>query len=384
MKKTDFQDVKRNNRRLVLDCLTDGCVSRAEIVRRSGLSKAAVSLIINDFIEEGCLVEKQILPSGNVGRPSIKLELVPDYCYFAGFSLFRKRMSVCVVNQGSILIDYTDFETEKYTSAEQALDSLWEELNRILEKHNIPFEKLVGIGVVAPAPLDYLNGIILTPPNFPLFQHYNIKEYFAKKAELPVFLDRNSVLLALMDLKLRKNQHRSSIFVYAASDGGIGSAIITNNQIFRGFNGHSGEFGHTCVNFGGPKCECGNIGCLEKVLSQKNLENTFGYSCDYPELVDRCYDGDKKALQVLDYIALNLSLAITNAVNLIDLDTVIIHGRFNYRYDLLFSKIKAFINEHSLVARVHSIEILPSLVSSKDKISSSASSIMKAYFEQRL
>lgn len=383
MKKTDFQDVKKSNRKLVLSCLSDGCRSRAEIVRQSGLSKAAVSLITNEFIEEGSVVEKQIMPSGSVGRPSIELELVPDFCYFAGFTLFRKKVTVCLVNHCSELIDYTDYDTESFTNPDRLLDCLWDELINIMDKNGLEQSKLMGIGIVAPAPLDYRNGIILTPPNFPLFQNYNIKEYLATKTSLPVFLDKISVLLAITDAKLRETKYRNSLFIFTSHDG-IGSAIVTDNQLFRSFGGHSGEFGHTSVEPNGPLCECGNVGCLEKVLSPKYLEETFGCSFNYRELVDLCYDGDKKAIRILDYIASKLSFAIINAVNLIDPDAVIIHGVFNYRNEMLFGKINDRVNKHSLISRVHPIEILPSLISPKDKISSSTSSIIKAYFEQRL
>ncbi len=384
MKKTDFQDVKKNNRKLVLSCLFDGCRSRSDIVKQSRLSKAAVSLIINEFIEEGCIVEKQVLPSGgNVGRPSIELELVPEFCYFAGIKLFRKKASVCLVNQCSELIDYTDFSSESFLTAEELLDCLWNELLNIIDKNGIPMKKLMGIGAVAPAPLDHRNGIILTPPKFPMFQNYNIKEYFSKKTDLPVFLDKTSVLLAITDAKLRNSKFNNSMFIFASQDG-IGSAIITDNQIYRSFGGHSGEFGHTSVEHDGPLCECGNIGCLEKVLSPSHLEEKFKYSCSYSELIDLCYDGDKKSLCVLDYIAKKLSFAIINAVNLIDLDAVIIHGIYTYRNEMLFSKINEYVKQHSLISKVHPIEILPSLISPKDKISSSTSSIIKAYFEQRL
>jgi len=383
LKKTNFQDVKKNNRKLVLSCLADGYRSRSEIVRQSELSKAAVSLIINEFIEEGVIIETQVMPSGNVGRPSIELQLVPDFCYFAGFSIFRKKVSVCLVNHCSELIDYTDFKTEDFTDPDLLLDCMWDELLKIMEKYSVESEKLMGIGIVAPAPSDYRNGIILTPPNFPLFQNYNIKEYLSRKTNLPIFLDKNSTLLAITDAKLRTKKYRNSLFILTSIDG-IGSAITTNDQIYKSFGGHSGEIGHTSVDPDGPACECGNIGCLEKVVSLKHLEKAFGFSCNYSELVDRCYDGDKKALRVIDYIAAKFSFAIINAVNLIDLDAVIIHGLFNYRSELLFEKINEYVKNHSLISKVHPIEILPSLVSSKDKISSSTSSIIKAYFEQRL
>lgn len=383
MKKTDFQDVKKNNRKLVLSCLSEGCLSRSEIVKQSGLSKAAVSLIINEFIEEGCMVEKQILTSGGVGRPSIQLELVPDFCYFAGFSLFRNKASVCLVNHCSELIDYTDFATENFSDADSLLDTLWEELLNIMNKNSVPTEKLMGIGIVAPAPSDYRNGIILNPPDFPLFQNYNVKKYLSEKTNLPIFLDKNSTLLAITDTKLRNTKYKNSLFILTSHDG-IGSAITTNNQIYNTFGDHSGEFGHTSVDPQGPLCGCGNIGCLEKAVSMKHLEKTFGFSCNYFELVDRCYDGDKKALGVLDYIASKFSFAIVNAVNFIDLDAVIIHGLFNYRSKLLFEKISNYVKTHSLISKVHPVHILPSLISSKDKISSSTSSIIKAYFEQRL
>lgn len=383
MKKVDLQKVKANNRGLILSCIADGAVSRAEIVKKTGLSKAAVTLIINDFIEEGRVVEKGVDNSHCVGRPAISLELVPDYCYAVGFSLHRQSVSVCIVNYKIELVDQTTLPTDMFAGADEVLDRMWAELERMMNIHGITNEKLIGVGVVTPGPFDCKNGVIISPPNFKMFHDYNIKEYFAKKTNLPVYLDKDSALLSITDLNMREAKLKNSLFI-AIFDNGVGSALTSNGEVYRGFSGYTGELGHTCIDADGPLCACGNYGCLEEVISLKNLHKKFDMSYNYTELIDKWYAGEPRAVSAMEFVAKCLSIAILNAVNYTVIDTVVIHGEFNYRHERLFKIIEQYINTHSLIAKIRPIKVLPSLITSEERISFCTAAIMKAHFEQRL
>lgn len=383
MKKVDLQKVKANNRGLILSCIADGAVSRAEIVKKTGLSKAAVTLIINDFIEEGRIIEKGADNSHNVGRPAISLELVSDFCYAVGFSLHRQSVSVCIVNYKVELVDQRTLPTDMFDGADQALDRMWRELEYMMEKHNITEEKLIGVGVVTPGPFDCKNGVIISPPNFKLFHNYNLKDYFSKKTDLPVYLDKDSALLSITDLNMREIKLQNSLFI-AIFDNGVGSALTSNGEVYRGFSGYTGELGHICIEPDGPLCACGNYGCLEEIISLKNIHKKFDIDYSYTELIDKWYAGDKRAISAMEYIAKCLSIAILNAVNYTVIDNVIIHGEFNYRHERLFKIIEDYINTHSLIAKIRPIKVFPSLITSEERISFCTAAIMKAHFEQRL
>lgn len=381
VKKSNISHVKINNKAVILNSLRAGAVSRADIVKLTGLSKAAVTLMINDFIAEGQIVEKGAEHPVGVGRPPVVIELVPDYRYVAGFSLHRKTISVCIVNLKSELIDNFSAPTSDFSSPAAAIDFLFDQLILLIKVNDIPAERIAGIGVSCPGPLDYRSGLILTPSELELFNFFNIKSYLSAKTSLPVFLDNNSVLLAISEDQLRGNSFESYLFVVVAD--GIGSAIVSGQEIYRGSSGHSGELGHMTINMNGAVCPCGNRGCLERYVSMAALKEKFGF-IHYPAVVDRACAGDDDALSIINYIADAFSAALVSAANLIDLDAIILHGEFNYRQELLFGRMQELVNSHALIANAHPIKIVSSLLQKDSIITCSTAAILKAYFEQRL
>jgi hypothetical protein len=102
------------------------------------------------------------------------------------------------------------------------MDALLGAVSELCLAHKIPKERLIGIGVSCPGPLDYKNGIVHNPPGLSLFHHFKVREYLSEKTALPVYLDNNSVLLGMYEKRLRKNSLHSWIFIVIS--GGVGSA----------------------------------------------------------------------------------------------------------------------------------------------------------------
>ena len=112
------------------------------------------------------------------------------------------------------------------------MDALLGAVSELCLAHKIPKERLIGIGVSCPGPLDYKNGIVHNPPGLSLFHHFKVREYLSEKTALPVYLDNNSVLLGMYEKRLRKNSLHSWIFIVIS--GGVGSAVFSDGRLFRG------------------------------------------------------------------------------------------------------------------------------------------------------
>lgn len=376
----NVKTIKSENRALIFNYLRRKPTSRAEISKGSGMSKSAVTMITNELIHDGQIVETNSAPSAR-GRKSILLDIVADYRVAAGISLHRKHIYVCIVDLKSRILAYASHKTSDWNNPYRLMDDAYREICGFLEELNIPKERCLGIGVSAPGPLDYVSGVMMSSPEFELFHNVDVRSYLQNKSGMPVMLDNNAVLLAMQ--QSLSNQYPYKNFIFVVVSNGIGSAVINNGAIYRGFRGFAGELGHTSIHANGIPCSCGNAGCLEKYISIQALQEKFGIP-SYEKMVDDAYMGDHEANRILEYIADEFSCALGNAINLFDPDGVIIYGQFSYRPEKLFALLQEKVNRRSVITRTHPVEISYSRMQPDEASASVCSAIINRYFEQKL
>ena len=370
----NLETIKDINNKLILNCLRIKSTSRAEISELTGLSRSAITTITKQLISEGQIKEigTEATP---IGRSPILLDLVKDYRCAMGILFHRKEIAVCIVNLKFECMETRRLPIEHFTSPEHATEWAYQEGMDIMTKYHIPKEKCIGIGISSPGPLNCISGEIFTPPGFALFHHFNPIKYLATMCDYPVFLNNAPVSMAVYEI-LKLNL---SNFLYISVSRGVGGAIVQNKQIYHGFNGFAGEFGHMSVVPNGVPCLCGNHGCLECYITKKALENNFNLS-SYEEMIDRAYDGNPDALSIVDYVANMLATSITNTINLLDLETVVISGELNYRHNLLFTKVSKLVNDSILRPNTFPVKVIPSSLEDNDDITHVASIVLQHHF----
>ena len=376
MKKGTIQEsIKDNNCKQILRHLWSRPISRAELAQVTGLARSTVTTITKALIAEG-----QIREIGTektpLGRSPILLDLVQDHRYIMGILFHRRKISVCVVDLRMRCLETRTLPIEQVTSAQQATQWAFDNGRDIFAAHGIPWEKCAAIGINSPGPLNSITGEILNPPDFDLFHRFNPALYLSELCGLPVYVDNSPVLMAVRESLERKSLGN---FLFIVVDHGVGAAVMQDGRIYRGVNGLAGELGHMSVDMNGPLCACGNRGCLEKYITPKALAARFGMD-SYAQTADLAYQGDPEALTILDHIARCLSTAITNTVNLLDLDTVILAGELNYRHELLFSKLQDLVNQRIIRPEGFPLTIIPSDVAKDGDLSYSASIALQNYF----
>ena len=377
----NVRTIKNDNRALIFNYIRRSPTSRADISKKSNMSKSAVTMITNDLIKEGQIIEIGATASSH-GRKSILLDIVANYRYAAGIALHRKYIYICITDLKSNILAYSNHKISQWNDPYKALDFAYEEILRFLDQLQIPMEKCLGIGVSAPGPLDYVTGKILNPPDFEFFHHVTVGDYLRKRSGLPVTVDNNAVLLTMQQY-ISDSSHNFKNYMFVVISDGIGSAIMTNGNIYRGFGGFAGELGHTSIHANGSKCSCGNTGCLEKYINIKALQEKFGFS-SYEKMVDDAYMGDKESISILEYIADEFSCAIANMVNMFDLDGVIIYGQLSYRNEKLAKMLQERINSRSVITRTHPVYVYFSKMQPDEASASVCSAIINRYFEQKL
>ena len=370
--------LKNSNRALILECIRRSPISRADISRRVGLSKSSVTMLTAEMIEEGLLREAGLAErTPELGRTSILMDLVPDYAFAVGVTLHRRHIGVCATDLKAQPLFRIRKPLTEFFRAEEVVAWIGDTVAAALEERGLPFERCVGVGVSSPGPLDYRAGVILEPPGLPLFRRYPIVARLQERFACPVHLENNAVALAQLDFYRRADAQGSELFVVVAD--GIGSALLNDGRVFRGAQGFAGELGHISIDPTGRRCACGNRGCLEQYATLSNLRERFSLD-SYETVADAAANGNPQALEVLDFLAGRLGMALVNCVNLYDLDRVVMYGEYAYRGELLNNRLQRYICRHSLTQQVHPVTVVPSALTMEDRDLASAVSALNDFF----
>ncbi len=126
--------------------------------------------------------------------------------------------------------------------------------------------QIVAIGICAPGPLNPKTGVIINPPNLPLWHNYALAEEMHRVYNVSIRVDNDANAAALAEAKWGAGRGYRNIF-YATVGTGIGTGIILDGRIFHGKTGAAAEGGHLGIDYNGPLCNCGKRGCIETLAA---------------------------------------------------------------------------------------------------------------------
>ena len=335
---------KEYNRKAVLSMLRRSSMSRAELARATGLSRAATSLIAEELLKDGIVME---LPPQSVGRgrSATPLAVRADSYYALAVDLARKSCSVGLCDMSGHLLQFRAFPDQ-----DGLLDLIIEALRRMAQ--SVDKSKILGIGISSPGPLDCEGGKILNPPQFDRWHGVEISAILSQALDLPAYLEHDVCALALHQLEMGHSRNFMLVFV----DIGIGAAIMSGGELVGNSRYFTGEVGHTTIRFDGRQCACGNRGCLETYASIPALLEGSGFR-DWFDLIDHA--DDPEAQKLLDQEAVYLSAGLINLLNLIPVDSIYLAGDICCRHELLIGRLQREISAKALYRGRNDIRILP-------------------------
>ena len=382
LRASNVSTLKSDNRMLLLNEIRKGPVSRIDLSHRVKMSKSAVTIIINDLIQENQVVELGVdADQTGKGRKAIFLDINENNRFAIGVYLHRKQVIVSINNLKNGLICKKESPLTAFSNAAQVMEYVCESIHELAESSGTDREKIIGIGISSPGPLNYKTGEILNPPEFDMFHNVPVASLIKARFDLPVYLDNNAVLLGNTEKTFGGLEGSKSAMFVIVKDG-IGSGIFIDGAIHRGFGGYAGELGHMSVDLDGPDCTCGAQGCLEKYVSLAALKKKFGFE-SYETVVNSAYEGDPFGREVVEYLAKYFGAALVNAINLFDLDMIVFYGDYNYRPDMLIDLIKKKISRCAATKNAHNIVVKPSVLSGRRVEDICSTSILiNKYFNQ--
>ncbi len=251
----------------VVDTLrTFGPHSRTDLARRLGYSRALMTGIVKELIERAILVEGKDAESTG-GRRARLLNFNPDFGYVLGVDLGATSVDMTLADFREQCLARFHEPLDVRLGPEAVLNRILEIAQNTLDKHHIPNDKLLSIGIGVPGPVDFANGVLIVPPIMPGWERYPIRRKIqAHFPETTVVVDNDVNVMAMGELRTGAGQNVEN-FIFVKVGTGIGAGIVVHHQIYRGSNGCAGDIGHIQVDRNGPVCHCGNVGCIEAMAS---------------------------------------------------------------------------------------------------------------------
>ncbi|MGC4945338.1 ROK family protein [Streptomyces sp. DT224] len=336
--KADKDTVRRSNLSLVLRAVRDegeGEATRAGVAARVGLTRAAVSSLVEQLLETGFLTESGKTFSGQAGRPGTALKTARTGPAGLGVEVNIDYVSVCVVDlAGTGRVRLTEHLDNRGTPPAEVLARAARIAARTLDSARE--QELYPVGVALALPGLVSGGAVRQAPNLG-WNQVPAEELFAAALtaehpghqELPVRSENEANLAALAELWFG-GLERIRSFLYLTGEIGVGGALVIDGELLRGANGFAGEIGHVVVDPSGPQCRCGSRGCLEQYAGQAALLRAAGVDTGgglgVAELEKRVRAGDERAVGAVAEAGRMLGRVLSGAVNLLDPDAVVLGG----------------------------------------------------------
>lgn len=363
----DVSAIRAQHRQLLLHMLwREREISRAELARRSSLSRSTVSAIVNDLLSTG-LVEEARAGVSSGGRRPIMLEFQDQSSFIVGIELGATHVSCVLTDLRCNIRASWSAPAPVRNEPRVALEKVGMAVRAVLEEGDVKLPQVLGIGVAVPSPVNKQRPGEMLPLVLPKWEGYNIAAHLEQNFNRPVFVDNDANLGALAELWWGAgSSSRDLAFIKVAT--GIGAGLIIDGRIFRGSSGIAGEIGHTSIDPNGPRCICGLNGCLSTfigspaLLERAEAELRAAGSKRPPpasveELVSAALDGDPSAVELIRYAGHKLGIGIANLLNLLNPRTVVLGGGIARAGDLLLDSVCETIHGLSLPASISNAEI---------------------------
>ena len=321
--------------------------------------------------------------------------LKPDIMYTVSVAMDQFVTRLVVMDMQNQHIGKIESIELNLASNPGALDIITDKINEVIDKSGTPKNKIAGIGISMPGFIDAKEGINYS---FPGNRQGAITAFIENRTGIPVFIDNDSSLIALAELKFGAARNKKNVMVINVG-WGIGLGMILNNALFRGDDGFAGEFSHIPLFQNGKLCSCGKSGCLETeaaltAVIEKALEGlTSGRTSvlkkaaletSSPEdagdaIIAAAAKGDRFAVELLSEAGYNIGRGIAILIHLLNPGLVVLSGRGSSSGKILQAPIQQALNEHCIPRLAANTEIIVSELGHEAQLIGSAALVMEKY-----
>lgn len=303
-------------------------LSRVRLAERTGLTRATVSSLVFELLANG-LLEEQPAPRGSTGRPAAQLRLNRSGPVGLGVQVDVEGVRVCVVDlAGTVRGQGLQAMDVRVEAPRLVLAAAGRLAHEVLAAVDLP---PAGVGLALPGMIDSA-GRVQRAPNLPGWEGMVPASALAELLgpvlgpTQPVLVANEADLAATAELWFGGRADVED-FLHVSGEIGVGAGIVLGGRLFGGAGGRAGELGHVVVDPRGRPCSCGGVGCLEQVAGVRALLASSGCA-GVDELAAAATSGDPRARSALRDAGAALGVALSAAVNLLDVPTIVLGGAY--------------------------------------------------------
>jgi predicted NBD/HSP70 family sugar kinase len=369
------------NRQIVLNYVRErGPISRAEIAHETALQRSTISLIVEELRVEGLIEELSGESTG--GRPPILLSLRTADAVAIGVDVGTTRTIVATSDLSGRLLQQEQFETQPDSA--QTTGNIIELARKLISRNNGTIE---GIGISLPG-LVSAEGRELFVPTFN-WRDLPLADEVSMATGLPVTIDNDANAAAHAELWFGRPEVREiRDFILVLVEGGVGTGIVFDGQVYRGENGAAGEFGHMTIGQGAPvACASGSRECWEAFASERSALARYKHQTNgsgpsettFADLTDLALGGDQAAQTALKETAYYLGVGIANLIRGLAPEAVIVGGPIVRSWPIIADDIKNTV-EATICRGLPSTRIIASSLGSEPTLMGALSLVLASKF----
>jgi N-acetylglucosamine repressor len=370
-----FQLMKSLNRSLILNIIREkGPISRAEIAKITKLTPPTVSNLVKELLESKLVIESDLGESQGGRKPTMLVINAKEF-YIIGIDVGIETLKGVIADLNANIVTKKAVPISRPITNEGFIDLMKTCIRQLLDEGNIEYDKYLGIGIGMHGVVDVNTGTSLFAPNLQL-RHIPLKVELEKEFNMLVKVENDARAMALGESWFGNGNGADDI-VCVNVGSGIGAGVIINGKLFHGEHFISGEVGHMTIDIDGPKCSCGNYGCLQTFASgpaiaeRAKREILLGKESLIVEMVngdldmidgkivyDAALKGDALSIEILSEAGRYLGIGLTNIIHMLNPKKIIIGGGVANANGYVLESVKETIQKRCLTQSAKQTEIL--------------------------
>ncbi len=247
----------------------------------------------------------------------------------------------------------------------------------VLRQTGTSLTQLKGIGIGAPGPSDMGTGVVFAPPNLAGWINVPLGQMLRQELAVPVLVGNDANLAALGELRYGAGRGVDDL-VYLTVSTGIGGGIIIDGRLLTGVSGTAGEVGHMTIDLHGPRCKCGNWGCLEVIAAGPAVAREGAAAAEANPtgalaraaggvpahvttsmVVAAAQAGDAEARAIFQRAARAIGVGCVNLIHIFNPRRIIIGGGVSQAGDMLFEVVRQVIQDQAMVIPREACTVVP-------------------------
>lgn len=364
----DQASIKEHNKFAILRLVKEsGPISRTEISQRLKISRTTATLLTNELCQLGLLKEEGQGTSHGGRKPSL-LVFNADYTTVAAIELGATKMAVALTNLNAEirLCEETPLD---HSRPDEVVAMMAKSTRTLLARVGVSEDQLLGVGVSVPGLVDSVHGIVEKAVNLG-WENVPLRSLLEKHFHIPIRIVDKGDAGALGEKWFGRGRTCDN-FIYITVGTGVGAGIISGGQLYSGARHAAGEVGHITAVPDGPRCLCGNVGCVELYASASAVVRraressppgsplAANPSLTAEDVYNAAVRGDKQARAAFAEAGAALGAACVTLVHLFNPELLIFGGGVAQAGEFLLGPVREIIHDRVMRSRMYDLEVVP-------------------------